>query len=108
MEKVKMAKEAKDNAEISSEEQISEEFQDTEIPQPQTLTLQELDQIAQIIDLASQRGAFRGGELEAVGSLYNKLASFLAGVKAQQDAAIQEAAESQAQDEDAPEESGEE
>ena len=108
MEKVKMAKEAKDNAEISSEEQISEEFQETEIPQPQTLTLQELDQIAQIIDLASQRGAFRGGELEAVGSLYNKLASFLAGVKAQQDAAIQEAAESQAQDEDAPEESGEE
>ncbi len=53
----------------------------------ESITLRDLDQIAQIIDLASQRGAFKGGELTVVGSLYDKLAQFLGNVKEQQDAA---------------------
>tara|TARA_B100001939_G_C16861198_1_gene581929 strand:+ start:294 stop:599 length:306 start_codon:yes stop_codon:yes gene_type:complete len=81
------------NNEVSSEEQVSETF--TDATDVQTLSLQELDQIAQVIDLASQRGAFRGGELSAVGALYNKLVTFLSSVKAQQEAA---AADSQSED----------
>ena len=42
-----------------------------------TLTINDLQLIAQILDLASQRGAFRAPELEQVGATYNKLAGFL-------------------------------
>ena len=41
------------------------------------LTLQDLVFVAQIIQLTSQRGAFRAEELEQVGGLYNKLVAFL-------------------------------
>jgi hypothetical protein len=33
--------------------------------------------VAQIIQLTSQRGAFKAEELESVGGLYNKLIAFL-------------------------------
>ena|SRR5215471_15790223 len=42
-----------------------------------TLTINDLQLLAQIVDLASQRGAFRAPELEQVGAAYNKLAGFL-------------------------------
>ena len=42
-----------------------------------SLTLQDLVLVAQIIQLTSQRGAFKAEELEAVGALYNKLITFL-------------------------------
>lgn len=42
-----------------------------------SLTLQDLVLVAQIIQLSSQRGAFRAEELAEVGGLYNKLVSFL-------------------------------
>jgi len=60
---------------------------------PENLTLRELDQLAQVIDLGSQRGAFRAGELEVVGALYNKLVAFLSYVQAQQKAAAEAAGE---------------
>ena len=41
------------------------------------LTLQDLVLVAQIIQLTSQRGAFRAEELANVGTLYNKLIAFL-------------------------------
>lgn len=90
--------------EVTSQETVSETFSDAEAESPavQTLTLVELDQIAQVIDLASQRGAFRGGELQAVGALFNKLTEFLGNVKAQQDAAMAEQ-----EGADAPAETGE-
>tara|TARA_B000000609_G_scaffold157318_1_gene151592 strand:- start:3350 stop:3649 length:300 start_codon:yes stop_codon:yes gene_type:complete len=94
------------NNEVSNDEAVSETFTDAEQPQEvQTLSLQELDQIAQVIDLASQRGAFRGGELSAVGGLYNKLIEFLSSVKAQQEAA---AANADAEGEETPAQDGEE
>ena len=41
------------------------------------LTLQDLVLVAQIIQLTSQRGAYKAEELEQVGGLYNKLVVFL-------------------------------
>lgn len=47
-------------------------------PQAATgLTLQDLILVAQVIQLTSQRGAFRAEEMEQVGGLYNKLIGFL-------------------------------
>jgi len=41
------------------------------------LTITDLSNIKQIIDLASTRGAFRPGEMVAIGTVYNKLQNFL-------------------------------
>jgi len=41
------------------------------------LTLQDLVLVAQIIQLTTQRGAYKAEELEQVGGLYNKLVAFL-------------------------------
>lgn len=48
------------------------------------LTVQDLNAIKQIIDVASQRGAFRPNEMMTIGQTYTKLESFLAAVSAQQ------------------------
>ena len=42
-----------------------------------SLTLQDLVLVAQIIQIGSQRGAFRAEELADVGNLYTKLIAFL-------------------------------
>jgi hypothetical protein len=42
-----------------------------------SLTLQDLVLVAQIIQLTTQRGAFKAEELADVGGLYNKLIAFL-------------------------------
>jgi hypothetical protein len=49
----------------------------------QQITVQDLDAIRNIIDLASTRGAFRANVLADVGLLYNKLSQFLEAVIAQ-------------------------
>jgi hypothetical protein len=48
------------------------------------LTVNDLSALKQIIDVASQRGAFKPNEMVSVGSIYNKLESFLNAVQAQQ------------------------
>jgi hypothetical protein len=45
--------------------------------EPADLTITDLSNIRQIIDLASSRGAFRPSEMVAVGTVYNKLQNFL-------------------------------
>ena len=45
----------------------------TEEAQVESISLVDLNSLAQIIDLASSRGAFRGQELEPVGALYLSL-----------------------------------
>lgn len=45
--------------------------------EPVVLTLQDLILATQIIQVNSQRGAFRAEELTAVGNLYTKLIAFL-------------------------------
>ncbi len=47
-----------------------------------SLTLQDLILVAQIIQLTSQRGAYKAEELANVGALYNKLIAFLDSVGA--------------------------
>ena len=44
---------------------------------PADLNVSDLSAIKSIIDVATQRGAFRAAELEAVGKVYNKLSLFL-------------------------------
>lgn len=51
-------------------------------PQAPSLTLQDLVLVAQIIQLTSQRGAYKAEELANVGTLYNKLIAFLDSVGA--------------------------
>ena len=60
---------------------------------PIELTVQDLGNIKQIIDVASQRGAFKPNEMTIVGTTYTKLESFLNAVAAQQKAAQPEATE---------------
>jgi hypothetical protein len=55
----------------------AEEIAQQEPQQAPGLTLQDLVLVAQIIQLTSQRGAYKAEELEQVGGLYNKLVAFL-------------------------------
>ncbi len=52
--------------------------------EPVQLTLQDMSAIANVIDLASRRGAFHASEMSAVGSVFNKLNGFLQYVAATQ------------------------
>jgi hypothetical protein len=51
--------------------------QQEQAQQPIGLTLQDMKILAGAIELASQRGGYRAGEMEIIGATYNKLASFL-------------------------------
>lgn len=46
------------------------------------LTVADLRNIRTIIDISSQRGAFRGGELATIGTVFDKLDTFLKAVDA--------------------------
>src|SRR6056300_1720615 len=48
------------------------------------LTVQDLNTLRTVIDVATQRGAFKANELAAVGTTYNKLDTFLQQVQKQQ------------------------
>jgi len=54
--------------------------------QSQELTINDLQAMKVIIDIASSRGAFKPNEMVAVGQTYNKLESFLAVVAKQAEA----------------------
>jgi|TARA_R110001592_G_scaffold29047_9_gene105779 hypothetical protein len=86
-----MANSKKTEAEAVNEEVATAE---TEAPAegstPESIGLQDLQLLAQIVDLASQRGAFRGNEMTQVGTVFDKLTTFLNFV-ADQNAANEEA-----------------
>ena len=100
---VKMAK---------AQSKVAEEVvEQTETANPETtagedivesISLVDLNSLAQIIDLASSRGAFRGGELEPIGALFNKLTAFLGSVKSAQDAAAAQTKNADGTDAEAP------
>lgn len=46
-------------------------------PADSVINITDLQNVLVVIDLASNRGAFRGTELEPVGQLYNKIAKFV-------------------------------
>lgn len=81
-----MAKEEATNV----EEQVEAPVEGQEAGVPQSVSLQDLQLLGQIVDLASQRGAFRGNELSQVGAVYDKLTAFLGYVAEQQEANAEE------------------
>lgn len=56
-------------------------------PNPNELNIQDLATMKGIIDLASERNAFKPNEMAAVGIVYNKLELFLEEVQKQAEAA---------------------
>lgn len=62
-----------------TEVQAAPTQQAPEQPQAQgaDLTVNDLNNIKQIIDVASSRGAFRPNEMMTIGQVYNKLETFL-------------------------------
>ena len=54
------------------------------------LNIQDLGSLKAIIDVAAQRGAFKPGEMAAVGTVYNKLTGFLDNVARHAQASAQE------------------
>ena len=55
-----------------------------EATQPESISLNDLQLCLQVIDLATERGAFRGPELSQIGAVRDKLATFLDFVAAAQ------------------------
>lgn len=79
---------------------MSEAQAETQAPEateqqiPESVGLQDLQILLNIVDLASKRGAFQGAELSQVGAVFDKLNAFLTYVAEQQAAAAEaEAAE---------------
>ena len=60
-------------------EQANASAEQANAPAPD-LNISDLNTVKSIIDIATQRGAFKANELEAVGKAYNKLSAFLAKV----------------------------
>ena len=73
---------SEENTEATAQEAQAQQQQGSEAE----LTVQDLSAIKQIIDVASQRGAFRPNEMMTVGQTYSKLETFLAAVSNQQGA----------------------
>jgi hypothetical protein len=70
-----------------TEEAVAEQVEeavDAPAQEDTSISLNDLQVLANIVDLASQRGAFRGNELTQVGAVFDKLSAFLAQVAAAQ------------------------
>lgn len=65
-------------------EEIKNDSPAQESPDQTQLTLNDLVAMKSIIDIASQRGTFKPNEMVVVGQTYNKLNSFLEGIKQSQ------------------------
>jgi len=86
-----------------TEEAVAEQVEeavDAPAQEDTSISLNDLQVLANIVDLATQRGAFRGNELSQVGAVFDKLSAFLQQVAAAQ--------AEQAEGEGAPEEGTEE
>lgn len=76
---------------MAQENQVEQTQAPTEMPatdapaqeQNFDLTVQDLSALKNIIDVAAQRGSFKPNEMQAVGTVYNKLAGFLEAVSKQ-------------------------
>jgi hypothetical protein len=67
--------------EVKAEEaKASDAPAQAEAPAAAELTVQDLQALKNIIDVSTQRGAFKGSELMSVGQVYNKLEAFLGAV----------------------------
>ena len=62
---------------VQQEEQENPQAAKSESPD---LNIQDLIGLKSVVDVATQRGAFKAAELEAVGKLYNRLSGFIDSV----------------------------
>lgn len=74
---------------MSEEKNTTEEIKTEEVAAPAEqqgpdLTVQDLQALKNIVDVASSRGAFKPNEMVAVGSVYTKLETFLKAVTSAQ------------------------
>jgi hypothetical protein len=53
----------------------------TKLPYKIDLTVKDLADVVRIIDMCAERGAFKGPELEAVGSLRGRFFTYINGAK---------------------------
>ena len=60
------------------------ELPEVEQAEPVTLGVEDLQNAAQVIDVAVTRGAFRAAEAAQVGTVFNRLAAFIQSVQEQQ------------------------
>lgn len=70
--------------EVNKEEQAAQAAAPEQAAAPD-LNISDLVALRSIVDVASQRGAFKAAELEAVGKTYNKLNTFLESVTTKKD-----------------------
>lgn len=68
-------------SEETTEAEVKSDEQEAASPE---LTVSDLNMLKQVIDVATQRGAFKANELVQVGTVYNKLETFLNAVASQQ------------------------
>lgn len=97
---------AKKKQTVTEQQEQVEQTETSDTPtgmEPESISLNDLQVIANIVDLASQRGAFRGNEMTQVGAVFDKLTSFL-----QQVAAAQAASEDSESATEAPAEEAQE
>lgn len=59
---------------------MTEQTQAEALEAEATLTLRDLTMTANIIDLAVQRGAFKGAEAETVGAQFNRLVAIIKSI----------------------------
>jgi hypothetical protein len=73
--------------EVQTPQPDQEQPQAAEANQPGAdLNVNDLVALRNVVDVASQRGAFKASELEMVGKVYNKLNTFLESVGKKQEA----------------------
>jgi hypothetical protein len=71
-------------ADTTTQEATTTEAPATEQSAGPDLTVQDLQSLKTIIDVASQRGAFKPNEMVTVGQTYSKLEQFLGAIATQQ------------------------
>ena len=89
---------------MNTEAEMPEAEAGAEAGIPESINLSDLGTLLQIVDLSTQRGAFRGAELTQVGAVFDKLNTFLAYVQSQQDEQEAEGQTDEATEEAASEE----
>lgn len=70
---------------MTEQETVNQEEQTTpqEVPKAPDLNLNDLASMRSLIEVVSQRGAFKANELSAAGQLFDKLNAFLNAAEAQ-------------------------
>ena len=56
---------------------MSEVTSDVPATTPPSITIQDIAFLVQIVEIVSQRGAFRADELSSVGAVYDKVKAFI-------------------------------